>query len=427
MPALGLLSGLCAGPAWADDAAEPGGTGIRFNGFGTVGLVRARNSEDWEFVRDKAQPPEDGHVKTRVDTRVGLQANWQPSPRWEGVTQVVLKRMDPNAGAEQYVDWAFVAWRPTPEWTFRLGRTAPDIFLLVDYRNVGFAYPWVRPNSEFYGWITPDASDGMDAAYAWMDGSAQWRVKLSYGESRSALVDAGGDGGLMMRNKGLFTSTLSREDDGLLLKASYSRTRSSLTGMPLLQSLDQGLAALQALPVPNVAQEATVLRDNVLFTDRFSDYFALGVSYEKGPWWLHAEVNQLGGDLVSANGRRAYASVAYRLGRVTGYTAWGRALPVGAPIAATSDWAATLAPLLGDAMAQQATMLGAAAGQVANASRIDQRTNSLGLRWDFDARMALKLQWDHCRIHPDGSGLWQRATPAAARADVLSATLDFLF
>lgn len=427
VPALGLLSGLCAGPARADDAADPGGTGIRFNGFGTIGLVWAHNSEDWEFVRDKAQPPEDGHVKTRVDTRVGLQANWQPSPRWEGVTQVALKRMDPNAQAEQYVDWAFAAWRPTPGWTFRLGRTAPDIFLLVDYRNVGFAYPWVRPNSEFYGWITPDASDGMDATYAWMDGSAQWRVKLSYGESRSALVGSGDDGGLMMRNKGLFTSTMSREDDGLLLKASYSRARSSLTGMPQLQSLDQGLAALQALPVPSVAQQATLLRDNVMFTDRFSEYVALGASYEKGPWWLHAEVNQLGGELVSSNGRRAYASVAYRFGRLTGYTAWGRALPAGAPIATPTDWAATLAPLVGDAMAQQATLLGSAAAQVSNAPRIDQRTNSLGLRWDFDARMALKLQWDHSRIRPDGSGLWARATPAAARADVLSATLDFLF
>jgi hypothetical protein len=427
VPALGLLSTLCVGPARADEAAVPAGTGIRLNGFGTVGLVRAHNSEGWEFTRDKAQPAEEGGIKTLIDTRVGLQGNWQPSPRWEGVTQVVLKRANPEAPAEQYVDWAFVKFRPTPDWTFRMGRTAPDIFLLVDYRNVGFAYPWVRPNAEFYGWVTPDASDGMDATYAWPDGSAQWRVKLSYGQSRSALVGPSGVDAAMMRNKGLFTSTLSCEDDGLLLKASYSRTRSSITGIPALASLDQGLAALQALPVPGVAQEAAMLRDNVVFTDRFSEYLGLGASYEQGPWWLHAEVNRLGGELINSNGWRAYTSVAYRFGRVTGYTVWGRALPARAPVAAPADWAATLAPLVGDAMAQQAMMLGTAAAQASNASRIDQRTNSLGLRWDFNARMAFKLQWDHSRIHPDGSGLWERGTPAAARADVLSATLDFLF
>lgn len=427
VPALGLLSGLCAGPARADDAAEPGGSGLRFNGFGTVGLVRAHNSEGWEFTRDKTQPAEEGRIKTQVDTRVGLQANWQPSPRWEGVTQVVLKHANPDAPAEQYVDWAFVAFRPTPDWTFRVGRTAPDVFLLVDYRNVGFAYPWVRPNSEFYGWIAPDSSDGMDVTHAWQDGSAQWRVKFSYGQSRTAVIGFSGDEVPMLRNQGFITSTLSREDDGLLLKASYSRTRSSLTGVPGLQSLDQGLAALQAIPVPSVAQEAAVLRDNVLLTNRFSEYLALGASYEQGPWWLHAEVNRLGGELINSNGWRAYASVAHRFGRVTGYTVWGRALPAGAPVAAPTDWATTLAPLVGDAMAQQAMMLGSAAAQVSNFSRIDQRSNSLGLRWDFDARMALKLQWDHIHVHPAGSGLWEHGRPAAARADVLSATLDFIF
>jgi len=427
VPALGVLSGLCAGPAHADEAPEPAGTGLRFNGFGTLGLVRAHNSAGWEFTREKIQPAEEGRIKTKVDTRVGLQANWQPSPRWEGVTQVVLKNKNPEAPIEQYVDWAFVAYRPTPDWTFRVGRTAIDIFLLVDYRNVGFAYPWVRPNSEFYGWLTPDANDGMDATYAWADGSAQWRMKLSYGQSRTALLGPREDDAPMLRNKGIFTTTLSREDDGLLLKASYARARSTITGLGGIQALDQGLAGLQALPVPSVAQEATVLRDNVDFNNRFSDYLALGASYEQGPWWLHAEVNRLGGELINSNGWRAYGSVAYRFGRVTGYTMWGRALPAGAPVAAPSDWAATLAPLVGDAMAQQAAMLGTAAAQASNLSRIDQRSNSLGLRWDFDARMALKLQWDHSRMRMDGSGLWERGTPAAARADVLSATLDFVF
>lgn len=427
VPALGLLSGLCAGPARADEVAQPAGTGIRLNGFGTVGLVRAHNSEGWEFTRDRAQPAEEGRIKTMTDTRLGLQANWQPSPRWEGVTQVVLKHANPDAPAEQYVHWAFVAFRPTPDWTFRVGRTAPDIFLLADYRNVGFAYPWVRPNLEFYGWIPLDASDGMDAMYAWMDGSAQWRVKLSYGQVGMALALAGSSEVPMATSKGLFTSTLSREDNGLLLKASYSRTRSTLTGVPDLQSLEQGLAALRTLPVPAVAQEAAVLHDNVMFTDRFSEYLALGASYEQGPWWLHAEVNRLGGEIGISNGWRTYASVAYRFGRMTGYTVWGRALPAGAPVAAPADWATTLAPLVGDAMAQQAMMLGTAAAQVSNTSRSDQRTNSLGLRWDFDARMAFKLQWDHSRTHPAGSGLWAQGTPAAAHADVLAATLDFLF
>jgi len=30
---------------------------------------------------------------------------------------------------------AFAAWRPTPEWEIRAGRTSPDLFLLADVRN----------------------------------------------------------------------------------------------------------------------------------------------------------------------------------------------------------------------------------------------------------------------------------------------------
>lgn len=335
--------------------------------------------------------------------------------------------MDPEVPAEQFVDWAYASYRPTPQWTWRLGRTTPDVFLLVDYRNVGFAYPWVRPNPEFYGWLSLDSMDGLDASYAWQAEAAWWRLKLAYGQSRSAQVGPRTGEVPFIESKGLFTATVSREEDGLLFKATYARTRSSLTGVPGLQSLSTALGDLQALPVPSVVQEAALLQNNVVFTDRFSQYLALGTSYERGPWWLHAEVNRLGGDLVTSNGLRAYASVAYRVGRLTGFTVWGRALPASAPLATPTDWGTVLAPLIGDAAAQQTAMLGAVAADVANRFRMDQRSNGLGVRWDVNARMALKLQWDHVKTNPVGSGLWESATPAAARSNLLSATLDFIF
>ena len=387
----------------------------------------AHNSAGWEFTRDRSQPPEEGRINTRTDTRLGLQANWQPDPRLEGAAQVVLKRLDPEVPAEQFVDWAYAAYRPTPQWTWRLGRTSPDVFLLVDYRNVGFAYPWVRPNPEFYGWLSLDSMDGLDASYAWQADAAWWRMKLAYGQSRTAQVVSRTGEIPFLENKGLFTATVSREDDGLLLKATFARTRSSLTGVPGLQRLNAALTDLQALPVPSVVQEAALLQNNVVFTDRSSQYLALGASYERGPWWLHAEVNRLGGDLVTSNGLRAYASVAYRVGRLTGFTVWGRALPASAPLPTPTDWGTVLAPLIGEAAAQQTAALGAVAADVANRGRTDQRSIGLGVRWDANARMALKLQWDHIKTNPLGSGLWESATPAAARSNLLSATLDFIF
>ena len=57
-------------------------------------------------------------------------------------------------------------------------------------------------------------------------------------------------------------------------------------------------------------------------------------------------------------------------------------------------------------------------------------TLSLGLRWDFHSRAALKLQWDRTRIDAYGYEPWavtvdQIGRPA--RVGVFSASVDFFF
>jgi len=93
-----------------------------------------------------------------------------------------------------------------------------------------------------------------------------------------------------------------------------------------------------------------------------------------------------------------------------------------APIKAGTPWGAALGSTAGSF--QNASLL------LMNSQRSAQSTLSLGMRWDFDSRAALKLQWDHVRVRNNGWGLW--TTPvfdagAAGRANLLSATLDFVF
>jgi hypothetical protein len=65
-----------------------------------------------------------------------------------------------------------------------------------------------------------------------------------------------------------------------------------------------------------------------------------------------------------------------------------------------------------------------------NSVRVDQDMASLGLRWDIDSHNALKLQWSRMRVHENGWVLWFPAagvSDRAGKADVLSATWDFVF
>jgi hypothetical protein len=47
----------------------------------------------------------------------------------------------------------------------RVGRTDLDVFLLTDSRNIGFAYPWVRPPIELYDLVPVTNSDGIGFSY----------------------------------------------------------------------------------------------------------------------------------------------------------------------------------------------------------------------------------------------------------------------
>jgi hypothetical protein len=82
------------------------------------------------------------------------------------------------------------------------------------------------------------------------------------------------------------------------------------------------------------------------------------------------------------------------------------------------------------ALGSDAVLLQNGALTALNSPRMAQSTLSLGMRWDFDSRAALKLQWDHVRVRDGGWGLWTSSIGsdrAAGSANVLSASIDFVF
>jgi hypothetical protein len=61
--------------------------------------------------------------------------------------------------------WAFIEWEPNDTWQFRAGRVRTNPYMLSDYINVAFAYPWVRPPQEVYSQIPISNFSGFDAKY----------------------------------------------------------------------------------------------------------------------------------------------------------------------------------------------------------------------------------------------------------------------
>lgn len=433
-PRLRLAAAVVAACACLPCAAAEEASAWRLNGYGTLGLARTDAPPGWSFTRDLSQPAQPGNPQTWLDTRLGLQLNWQASREVELVAQGVLRKQDRDARAQQQLDWAFAAWRPDSQWTLRLGRTSPDAFLLADYRNVGYAFPWARPSVEMYGFVAFQSLDGLDVARRWRSGEADWKLKLGVGRNDTQQASFGNDPtgaripGSRLKTRQLLLGTLTREQDGLTLKATFAEAHAGVPNMQALAPVTDGLQQLAAAGVPGVSAEAAALAGALDLSRFVTRYVAVGAQYEHQRWQLMAELSRIGGDVQGTNGLRGYVSAAYRTGEFTPYVMLGRALPAHAATAAPLSWGVTLAPVLGDAAAAQAVALGSAAAAVANHFRNDQQSLTLGLRWDFTSQAAFKLQADRYVVAPAGAAAWPGSSGFdGGRATVLSANVDFVF
>lgn len=420
----GLLSFACA--ASAQDVAAAA-SDWRLNGFGTLGVVDVLPHDSWGYRREIDQTAHhDEHLRADVDSRVGLQASWRPDPRLEFVGQLVLKPRAHEAAGDESVAWAFAAWRPAPAWEVRIGRTSPDLFLLADVRNVGFAYPWMRPSVDFYGWMPASTLDGIDVSRQWQLGDARVRAKIFGGKTSVTLGGTHDDGDTHGNVRPLLGGTLALDSNGFTIKATVAEARTRARDIAAVAQAWEALDSLAHLPIPGVATQAAALRDSFPQEVFVTRYAALGLSWDATPWQLQAELSRITGNFSSSQAWYGYASAARRVGDVTLFTMVGRARTSRAPLP-DPQWAATLAPLMGPAMALGAQGLGQAIASSYNLGRENQGTLSVGARWDVNTQVALKAQLDLVRSAAYGGGMWAYDTTAAHHASVISAGMDFVF
>lgn len=72
-------------------------------------------------------------------------------------------------------------------WSVRVGRTAPDIFLLTEYRDVDFSYVWATAPNEVYGIIPYRSIDGLDVTYQQRALGGVFKTKLFTGSNETEI------------------------------------------------------------------------------------------------------------------------------------------------------------------------------------------------------------------------------------------------
>ncbi len=139
----GVLAAALAGPAQAFE-------GITMSGYLTVKATYGANDDASGEQVDYGR----GYATDNVDfnthgSHVGMQFDAELSDKIE--TTVILQAHGGRHNFNVNVEWAYVDYNFDDRNKLRFGRYKGPFYMISEYQEVGYAYPWVSPPLEVYG------------------------------------------------------------------------------------------------------------------------------------------------------------------------------------------------------------------------------------------------------------------------------------
>ena len=181
-----LLGLLCFGLAWQvlPARAVTGLEGVSISGFLTAGATYA----DKQLLSTTEAVTQDGAIENTPgftsDSRLGLQISAKVNQDISVTGQLLAKAREENSNVN--ADWAFVNYRVNEPISIRAGKIKFPTFLISDYYEVGYAYPWIRPPQEVYSSNPITTLNGVDMLARFRFGDMSLLVQPYYGVSRGA-------------------------------------------------------------------------------------------------------------------------------------------------------------------------------------------------------------------------------------------------
>ncbi len=392
-------------------AQEPKGPRFRLSGFGTLDVTSA-GTKQVGYHNEFSHAGQFGGVSIFSGSVAGLQLDADLLPKLSVTVQGIVKERA-KQDLFNFLDWAFLRYQLTPNTVIRAGRMGMDLYMLSEYRNVGFAYLWAHPVVEFYMPISFSHFDGFDAKYSHRIGPGFLEFKVYGGQVGSDIVVSRGD--FSLRERPFFGANVSLETDHWKFRMTYATAE---VHSARNQQFRQLLNALNHVPA-SLWPQAAEISDHISAEGKQTGYYSAGVAYEKNAWVVQSEFSWFDSKWPSVNGTNGYLSVGHRFGPVTAYSIGSYAKSLDSPLHFNPDPSTPE----GVAQLQQQTQL------AFNRTLVDQNTFSLGARWDLNHQTALKAQWDHTWVRKDGGGLLilKESLDQDITLDTFSVNLNFIF
>ncbi|WP_147297987.1 hypothetical protein [Trinickia dinghuensis] len=255
------------------------------SGFGTLGATYS-SLRTADYAGAPFEPYGAGasrNVDFADDSRIGVQLTAKFTSQLSALVQVVSHNNYDDSFTPT-LEWANLNYAFTPDLNVRVGRIELPTFLTSDYREVGYANPWVRVPPELYDVEPISNSDGVDGSYRMHFGPVTNTVHLLYGESTFHVVP----GPLRVQGTGIFGIFDTVEYRALTTHVGYLHAHVSVpfaTGMPVA-------------------------------------VYSAAVSLDMERWFAQAEIARATVDGLTPGYVAGYATVGWRVGRFTPYATY---------------------------------------------------------------------------------------------------------
>lgn len=411
--ALALAAPLLAQSVHAEDnIALPA---ITVSGFGTLAVTKS-NTDAAQFARPNQSAGAGKSFRTGVDSNLGLQGSANINS-WLSATAQGLVRKDGEDDYGAELSWAFLKAKINDNLSVRVGRMGLPVFMISDYRNVGFANFMLRPPAEVYAQVPLNNIDGIDATWQRSFGETTVSAQLAFGRANNDISSSTRP--LHLETTNLVALNLVAEHGPVTVRFGRADGKLTLNDSTSLNTL---LSGLRSAGAGYRLATLSPLADNLSLDHKKASFTSAGLTMDWNNIVVQTEYAKRKTDSYVNDTDSWYVMAGYRIGRVLPYFNHAETKSVGhvtntVPSACPAGYPAACTP----------TVRALSAGVDVLSSPVKQSTDTIGVRWDFHTSLALKAQID--RVRPSGNaGLLVRATPGfTGPVTVGAVALDFVF
>lgn len=173
--------GLCifAGLISASLKAET--NSIDFSGFSRVvaGILDDKNATYKEY---------DDSVSFAPQSLLGIQVEGHITANWSVTTQLLAHTSNEK---ESSLNWLYTTYQATDALQFKFGKLRTPFFNYSDFKDVGYAYPWISPPQQVYNGFLFDSYEGASASYELVEDNFSINTEAYWGQFQDEITIGG--------------------------------------------------------------------------------------------------------------------------------------------------------------------------------------------------------------------------------------------